>query len=62
MKLQDLVDRATDNGCNQNALSYDLIWENVSECAEHCACCMETSNVHIDINDGTIWIRNGEDK
>jgi hypothetical protein len=62
MTLQDLIDKATENGRNQVALNYDLVWENVSECAEVCSCCMETSNIHINVNDATIWIQNGEDR
>lgn len=62
MTLQELINKVTENGRNQAALGYDLIMENVSECAEHCSCFLETSNIHINVNDDTIWIQNGEDQ
>lgn len=46
----------------QEILDYELILENVSECAEFCDCFMETSNININVNDQTIWLQNGEDK
>jgi hypothetical protein len=48
---------------NNHLLKYEIVLDNVSICAEFCACFMETSNIDIYVNkdDGVIRISNKED-